>query len=229
MIHNKKEFGVGLALLAGFFIVLSAMFSPLLEGGKNTIDYLDGLFNSISKNSAYYIPEIAGKARKHEGSVVTLQLHAEDVWQAGRMKQLLTVAGATVAVEGENLRVTGDLGQILATVLTDSDLMFRNNGAAVLGKYDLVAKRVMFVWHKTLIQMARDLDRQGKFEESNIVRDTRIRGVEPAYNYYGIKAVPMSKTFWLVIAALAGYVIYTIWYGYAILFLFENWGLKLEH
>jgi hypothetical protein len=34
---------------------------------------------------------------------------------------------------------------------------------------------------------------------------------------------------WVSLAALVGYVLYTIWYGFAILFLFEGWGLKLSH
>jgi len=53
--------------------------------------------------------------------------------------------------------------------------------------------------------------------------------VEPAYNYYGVEAVPMGNMIWVALAALVGYVLYTIWYGYAILFLFEGWGLKLTH
>jgi hypothetical protein len=39
----------------------------------------------------------------------------------------------------------------------------------------------------------------------------------------------MSSMLWVSLAALVGYVLYTIWYGFAILFLFEGWGLKLDH
>ena len=229
MIYDKREFGIGLALLAGFFIVLFAIFSPLLEGGKNTIDYLDGVFNSISKNSAYYIPDLAEKAKQHEGAAVSLTVKATDAGQAERMQKLFTTAGATVTVEGTQLNVSGDLGQMIGAALADADLMFKNEGAAVTGKYGVEAKRALHDWHLALSAMSKDLDRQSKFAESKAVRDAQTKGVEPAYNYYGIKAIPMSNMLWVVLAALVGYVVYTVWYGYAILFLFEGWGLKLEH
>ncbi len=229
MIHDKKEFGMGLALMAGFFIVLFAIFSPLLEGGKNTIDYLDGVFNSISKNSAYYIPELAEKGEKHAGTAVTLSVSAADEGQAERMQKLFSAAGATVAAEGTKLTVSGDLGLLLAGVLADADLLFKNEGAKIKEKYDLEAKRALYDWHRALSAIAKDLDRQGKFPEGKIVRDVQTKGVEPAYNYFGIEAIPMGNMLWVVLFALVGYVAYTIWYGYAILFLFEGWGLKLEH
>jgi hypothetical protein len=53
--------------------------------------------------------------------------------------------------------------------------------------------------------------------------------VEPAYNYYGIKAENIKDKAVIVIVSLVGYVIYTLWFGFAILFMFEGWGLKLEH
>ena len=82
MIHDKKEFGLGLALIASFFVVLGLIMSPLFEGGRNSLDYLDSTFNSISKNSAYYIPDVARQARQHDGTAVTLEIKAADAAQA---------------------------------------------------------------------------------------------------------------------------------------------------
>ena len=61
------------------------------------------------------------------------------------------------------------------------------------------------------------------------VRDAMTKGLEPAYNYYGVTAIAMKDMIWIALAALVGYVLYTVWYGYAILFLFEGWGVKLGH
>jgi hypothetical protein len=229
MIHDKKEFGIGLALMAGFFLALLAIFSPVFEGGRNALDYLDGMFNSISKDSAYYIPAVAEKARKHDGTVVALRLKAGDESQAARMQKLFATAGASVAMEGATLRVSGDLGKLLAAVLGDADLMFRNEGAAVSAKYGFEEKRVLHDWHQALTAMTKDLNKQEKFKEAKTLRDVQTKAVEPAYNYYGVKAIPMSSMLWVALAALVGYVLYTIWYGFAILFLFEGWGLKLDH
>lgn len=229
MIHDKKEFGIGLALITGFFLALFAIFSPLIEGGRNTLDYLDGVFNSISKDSAYYIPAVSAKARALDGNSVTLKLKAADAGQAGRMAKLLTTAGAAVSTDGAQLAVSGDLGKMAGAALTDADLMFKNDGLAVSAKYGVEAKRVLYDWHQALAAMGKDLNKQAKFQEAKILRDVQTKAVEPAYNYYGIEAVPMSSMIWVALAALIGYVLYTIWYGFAILFLFEGWGIKLDH
>ncbi len=229
MIHDKREFGIGLALIAVFLVVLFAIFSPLFEGGRNSLDYLDSTFNSISKDSAYYIPAVTEKARKHEGTIVTLNLKAADSGQAGRMKTLLAAADATVTVDGAKLNVSGDLGKMLAAVLADADLMFRNEGATVAGKYGFDERRVLYDWHQTLSAMTKDLNRQSQFKEGKMLREVQTKAVEPAYNYYGIEAVPMTRMIWIAMAALIGYVVYTVWYGYAILFLFEGWGIRLKH
>lgn len=227
-IHDKKEFGLGLALLAGFFVALYAIFSPLIEG-RNALDYLDGVFNSISKDSAYYIPAVAEKAKQHDGSAVALAVKAADPAQAARMAKLFTAAGASVTADGAELGVSGDLGKLLAAVLADADRMFKNDGAAMSAKYGEEGKRILHDWHQALTAMTKDLNKQEKFAEAKTLRDVQTKAVEPAYNYFGVQAVPMSSMIWIALAALVGYVLYTIWYGFAILFLFEGWGLKLEH
>ena len=229
MIHDKREFGIGLVLLSVFLAVLFAIFSPLFEGGRNSLDYLDSTFNSISKDSAYYIPAVAEKAREHEGTSVALSVKAADAGQAARMKTLLAAAEATVVVDGVKLNVSGDLGKMLGAVLADADLMFRNEGATVAGKYGFDERRVLYDWHQALSAMTKDLNRQSQFKEAKMLREVQTKAIEPAYNYYGIKAVPMTSMIWVAVAALIGYVVYTVWYGYAILFLFEGWGLRLKH
>ena len=52
MIEHKKKFFGGLGLMIGFLIVLIIFFSPIF-GGENGLDYLDNLYNSISKGAAY--------------------------------------------------------------------------------------------------------------------------------------------------------------------------------
>lgn len=229
MIHDKKEFGIGVALIAAFLIALAAIFMPLFEGGKNTLDYMDGLFNSISKQSAYYIPDVAKKASRHQGTTVTVAIEAADETQAARMATLFAAAGATVSRDGAALNVTADLGRLLAATLADADLMYKNQGEAVASKYGIDAKRALYDWHKALSAMTKALNKQDRFDEAKTLRDVQTKALEPAYNYYGVEAVPMSQTFWVALLALVGYVLYTIWYGFAILYIFEGWGLKLEH
>jgi len=88
---------------------------------------------------------------------------------------------------------------------------------------------VLYDWHQLLGSMAKDLTRQGKFDEAAMLREVQVKALEPAYNYYRVKAVPMSQMVGVAAAALLGYVAYTIWYGFAVMFLFEGWGVKLKH
>ncbi len=57
MIAHPKKFYGGLGMMAGFIVVLILIFSPILEG-RNCLEYLDSLYNSISKGSANYIPDL---------------------------------------------------------------------------------------------------------------------------------------------------------------------------
>ncbi len=229
MIHHRREFGIGLFLLAIFLGGLALVFSPLLENGKNALDYLDGVFNSISKASAYFIPASIEKARKVEGVAVSVRVEAANADQAAQMGTLLRSGGASVRIEGTGVAASGDLGRILAAALADADAMFANDGASVSRRHGFEERRVLHVWHAALTGAMKDLNRQQRFKEAATVRDTVTRSLEPAYNYYGVTAVSMRHMIGIAFVALVGYVVYTVWYGYAILFLFEGWGLKLEH
>jgi hypothetical protein len=229
MIHDKRQFGIGLALMAVFLGALALVFRPMFADGRNALDYLDGVFNSTSKASAYYLPAAKERARKLLGRPVAARVDARGPDQALRLEKLLRAAGASVTVEGARLAVSGDLGRILAEALADADAMFANDGARVSGKYGFDGRRVLHAWHGALGEIVKELNRQEKFAEARAVRDAMTKGIEPAYNYYGVTAVAMKDMIWIALAALVGYVLYTVWYGYAILYLFEGWGLKLEH
>lgn len=229
MIHDKREFAIGVGLMAVFLVGLVLIFRPMLEGGKNTLDYLDGVFNSSSKASAYYVPAAQEKARKLGAAPVSLAIVLKGKEQALRAEKLLVAAGATVAVDGAKLTASGDLARILGAALADADAMFHNDEAKVSAKYGTEGRRVLLAWHGALGEAMRDLNRQGKFKEATVVREAVTKGIEPAYNYFGVTPVAMKDMIWIALAALIGYVVYTVWYGYAILYLFEGWGLKLEH
>ena len=229
MIHDKRQFLLGAVLMAAFLGALALVFRPAFEGGRNTLDYLDGVFNSTSKASAYYVPAAQAKARALGASPIAVQLRAKGAAQAAQIETVLGTAGATVRREGAALSVSGDLARILAEALADADAMFRNDGAALSTRYGLDERRVLYVWHAALGEIVKDLGRQARFREAAAVRDAMTKGLEPAYNYYGVKAIAMKDMMWIALAALVGYVLYTVWYGYAILYLFEGWGVKLEH
>ena len=84
-------------------------------------------------------------------------------------------------------------------------------------------------WYLALTAMEKDLTKAAKFDQAKLVKNCMTKAIEPAYNYYKVEAKSVKAEMMLLIAALAFYVIYTIWYGFGLLFLFEGMGIKLEH
>lgn len=229
MIANKKEFGLGLGLFIAFWVTFAILLSPVFAG-KNLLDYMDNLYNTISKKSSYYIPDVRKKTEAFSGQQAELVVGAKDEKQAERFAKLFEASQATVNVEGKNIKVSGDLGIILDNVLADADAMFNNNGKALnQEKYGYDEKKVLYDWWNAMKSVETNLTKQEKFKEAKVINQVMTRALEPAYNYYGIEAKDIKEEIGMVIFSLAGYVIYTMWYGFAILFMFEGWGMKLEH
>lgn len=228
MITNKKKFFTGLGLMAVFIVVLALMFSPLFKG-KNALEYSDALYNSISKGSAYYIPQAKNEAAKIDGAAVSLSLDFHDEGQASRAAKLFAAAGVEASAEGPVLKVEGDIGGMLASCLEDADAMYANDGGKVSGRYGFDERRALYDWWTALKLADADLKRQKRFKEAKTVSLVKKKAVETAYNYYGITPQKITDRLGIVIFSLIFYVIYTVWYGFAILFMFEGLGLSFGH
>lgn len=228
MIASKKEFYGGVVALAAFVVVLILIFMPIF-GGQNGLDYLDALYNSISKGSAYYIPNLKEEVEDYRDSEVSVTLSLKDEQQAQQSSLLFQEAGAVVNVTGSTLKVSGNLSQILANCLEDSDAMYFNNGQKVATKYGFNERRVLYNWWAVLKEMDKNLKDQKLFKEARMAVTVQSRAVETAYNYYQIEAQNISERYGIVIFSLVFYVVYTLWYGFAIMWIFEGWGMRLEH
>ena len=138
-------------------------------------------------------------------------------------------SGALVNVSGNRLKVEGDLGKILANCLADADHMYINDGQAVASKYGYNERQVLFNWWQALKAMDKDLKKQKQFEAAKAVTLVVNKAVETSYNYYRIEPQKISDRAGVVLFSLVFYVVYTLWYGFAIMYMFEGWGLRLEH
>jgi len=230
MIAHKKTFGIGLGMMVSFGIVLALIFLPLY-GGQNGLNYLDSLYNSISKGSAYYIPAVKEEVQDFVGKTVTVKVTAEDTTTARQTALLFDNVGRDVRTEvfGADLTIRGDLGKVLESCLADADLMYHNDGARIRSIYSTDERQVMYNWYKALSEMETDLKRQKKFKEAKVVSLVIQKAVECSYNYYTIEPKKITDALAIVVFSLVFYVIYTLWYGFAVMFMFEGWGMKLEH
>lgn len=228
MIHNKKEFGLGLVLFIGFWALFAVFMSPVFAG-HNLLDYMDNLYNSISKQSAYYIPGARENAEEYIGRETSFTVDTRNRDQAERTAANFAMVGAEVSVDGTSVRVTGDVGEMLTFILDDADYMYDNEGDVIAEKYGQHERLVMYDWWNALDAGHDDLNLQEKFDEARVFHQVLTRAVEPAYNYYEIEAQPIRDNALIVVISLVGYVVYTLWFGFSILFMFEGWGIRLEH
>ncbi|MCP4606325.1 MAG: hypothetical protein GY847_38410 [Proteobacteria bacterium] len=230
MAMQKKTLAQGIVLSLLFWAVLIAMFMPLFDGG-NAFKASDKLFNTISKGSTHYIPKLLEEAAVYNGKNVDVSLTLENEAMAVEAKKILTKVGLESAQSGAKTTLKGSLGKVFEAVLKDSDDMFYNRGEEVKNRYGIEEKKALYVWWNILKAASKDLNKKGgkeNFRAAKFTDEVTARGVEVAYNYYGIKPESVSSKAGILTGALVFYVIYTLWWGFAIFFLAEGAGLKLE-
>lgn len=220
-------------LLIPFFLVFAAIFMPWYpgpHGGKvNGLDYLDNFFNELSKGSAYYVDRQKEKVAKYNGQNFSTTMTMNSVDEAATTAKLFNTNNIPATIDGSNVSISGDFGAMLTTMLDDADLMYKNDGAAVTQKYGINERKALNSWYKSLGAMEKDLNKAKEFEKAKVVKNAMTKAIEPAYNYYGVQAKPVKDEVVLLIFALTFYVVYTVWYGFGVLFLFEGMGIRLEH
>lgn len=222
----------GLLMLVAFAAVLVVIFMPVFPGsGKkvNGLDYMDNLFNMISKGSSYFIPKAIKDSEKFAGKMIDVKVAMKSEQQATETAKMMEVIGAQAAVSGKDVVIKGDMGLMLQASLADADFMFKNDGKPISDKYGIPEKNVMFNWHTVFGVIGKDLTKQENFEEAKSFANVQKKALEPSYNYFGVDAKNWQENLALIIFALAFYVFYTLWYGFGLMWLFEGLGLKIGH
>lgn len=238
-----------IALLSTFVIVLVLIFMPLypdLKPGTKTdgLSFMDNFFNSLSKYSSNFIEDERGKTAQLKDTALDATLTFKDYRDAKdkarvlalaadlaqQAAQVLSANGFQATANGNKLAVKGDLGSLLGAAVDDAELMYQNKGPDISGKYAGMNERAaIYAWYNTVNALAADFKKAGKLEQSNITASVASKALEPAYNYYQIEAKSRTKYLFPLILALGFYVLYTCWYGFGILYMFEAMGVKLSH
>jgi hypothetical protein len=223
---KKKELGVGLFLMVTFIAVMVVIFTPITKDG-NVLNYLDNLYNSISKGSANYIEKVEHLVEEHGSEVVTLNLKMDDSQAAEKAEPLFAKAGLTTAVENNNLMVNGDLEVIFRACVDDAESAYHNRNEDFIDRYGVDARYALYSWWQSLKAMEKDLNRQKLFPAAQLTHTVQAKTVECAYNYYGIEVQEIRNRWGTVLLSLVFYVLYTIWFGYGIMYIFEGLGFEL--
>lgn len=226
LVTNKKAMTLGVILAVSFFGVLALIFAPIFGDGKNGLVFSDDMFNKLSKGSSYFIPKVMEDAKAFAGKPLSITIKMDKDSQVANALKVLSTAGATAEASGTEIKIQADLGALMTAILVDSDYMYKNNGKAVSEKYALNEKEVMVAWWNVLKQLDKPLKKEGKIAEAKIVSDVMKKAVETAHNFYGIEAQKVTEKAGIMTGLLVFYVIYTMWWGFAIFYLFEGLGLS---
>ncbi len=227
LIRNKKKLSIGLFLGVSFLAALLFIFSPVFDG-KNGLEFADKTFNELAKGSSYFIPKVTKAVEPFTGKQFAATIKLEKADDAVRTARLFTLAGATVDIKQSTLKLGGDLGVVLKSVLQDSDAMYKDNGKVVSDRYGYDELKVMKDWWLTLSAMEKVLKKDKHFTEAKIVSEVNRKAVEPAYNFYNIDPQKVSEHAGMLTGLLIFYVVYTVWWGYGIFYLFEAVGLNMK-
>ena len=234
---NKTSFMIGAMLAASFFGVLLLIFSPIFGDGRNGLTYADEMCNTLSKGSSYFIPELQKNAEKFNGQTLSVKISAakpddkpgDTEKRIENISKVLTTAGAKIEVTGTDMKIEGDLGAILVSALQDSDAMYKNQGDAIKARYGADDEKKIFrQWYNAFTSMDKALKKDGKVEQAKVISDVTKKAVETAYNYYKVEAVKVKDKAVLMTALLVFYVAYTMWWGFAIYYIFDGVGLSMS-
>ena len=226
MIKNKKKFYLGLGMITVFTVLLVGMFLPIFDG-NNMLENSDELYNKISKDSAYYIDTVLEDSQEYEGTIIDVTIEMDDETEAVQTALLYEKSGAEATVSGMDLHISGDLGKIMDNAAYDAEFLYADDLESLENKYGYDGRRVLYNWNESLMAMDDEFKDLKLSDEAKAVAEVAEKAVQPAYNYFSIEPEKMSDKSGIVIGSLAYYIIYTVLYGFALMFLFEGWGLKM--
>jgi hypothetical protein len=226
LIRDKKRFSLGVILAFSFLLLLLVIISPVF-GGRNGLRYADDIFNKLSKGSSYFIPEATKSIEKFMDKQISVTIKYEKPEDAQRTAQLLTLSGASAAQQEGVLKIEGSIGKIAAAAIRDSNFMYYNDGEKLKSAYGYDEKQVMKDWWQAFDKMGKEFKKTKMFDKEKILSDVNKKVVEAAYNFYQIEPVKVSERAGTMTVLLVFYVLYTLWWGFALMFLVEGMGLTM--
>jgi hypothetical protein len=227
LVRNKKTFSMGLLMAISFLVVLFLIVAPIYDG-KNGLNFSDNLFNKLAKGSSYFIPKIQKSVEGFAGKSFSVTVKLDKAEQVDPATKMLLATGVQVATKGAEITISGDLGQFAGRIVKDSDAMYHNKGSEIATAYGMNEREVMKLWWSILSKADKQLKKDKKIEEAKLVSEVNKKTVEPAYNFYEIDAQKVIDKAGLMTSLLVFYVIYTMWWGYAIFYMFDGIGLSMK-
>jgi hypothetical protein len=193
---------------------------------RSGLERVDQLFNQLAKNSTYFIPDAMKLAQKFEGTTVDFGIHSRWPGDDARMARIFQVNLFSAVLLGDGrVRIKGDLGQMGLAALVDARLLFKGQESDLRAKYGVNGKEAVYYWWVAFDGLTRRFIQENRSSEADFTRFLTTRALEPAYNFAGIETRAIAENIWTIAFFLGFYLLYTLLYGFSILFLFEGLGI----
>jgi len=69
---------------------------------------------------------------------------------------------------------------------------------------------------------------KAQFQQKFDLIKVQQKALEPAYNYYGVEIKKVSDYKATLALLLCFYLVYTIWYGFGLFYLFDGMGITIR-
>ncbi|MGA3114920.1 MAG: hypothetical protein ABSF90_10885 [Syntrophobacteraceae bacterium] len=228
LIRHQKTMNIGLLLGVTFLGVLALIFSPVFGQGRNGLEYSDALFNKLAKGSSYFVPKLTASLKEVENEELAVSVKMENAEQAARAAKIFARVAPESTSQGVQLNIRGNLAKLLGAVLEDSNSMYFNKGEELREKYGMDGQEVMATWWGALNRVVKELQKSRNTARSNVILEVMKKGIEPAYNFYKIEPQSIGEKAFTAAGLLLFYVLYTLWWGFAIFYLFDGLGLSMK-
>ena len=228
LIRHQNTMNIGLLLGVTFFGILALIFSPVFGAGRNGLEYSDALFNKLAKGSSYFVPKLTASLKEVENEELAVSVKMENAEQAARAAKIFARVAPESTSQGVQLNIRGNLAKLLGAVLEDSNSMYFNKGEELREKYGMDGQEVMATWWGALNRVVKELQKSRNTARSNVILEVMKKGIEPAYNFYKIEPQSIGEKAFTAAGLLLFYVLYTLWWGFAIFYLFDGLGLSMK-
>ena len=222
---DRPKLALGLTGLAVFAVVLAIGTTPAASG-NTVLAWADTFFNQLAKHSVNHVAGARTLAAKSADALVDIGITPREHCSAEVIHRVVSCCGAetTLAADGR-IRIRGTMGQLCDDVLTDADLAFQNDLAALEARHGVSANNVLYSWWIVFDGLARRYVQENRPAEAELAKFVSAKVLEPAYNFRGIPARSVKDNVLPLIGMLAFYLVYTCWYGCSIMLVFEGFGI----
>jgi uncharacterized protein len=226
LIMNPTKLRIGIVGLGCFAVVLGFGLSPVYNQ-KNVLHFADNFFNQLAKNSVDYISQGHKKADDFKNKSIDIGIHPREIVDANRLAKVIASNGLEAKIlDDGRVRIRGSLHNLAEAALADANYAFVNYSEKAAEKYQMGLYDVTYCWWNIFDSLTRRYNQENNAAEADFRKFMATKILEPAYNFRGIAAVKFRDNVLPVVLLLGFYVLYTLWYGFSILYIFEGLGIS---